>query len=84
MKVLKSHRDSYFLKWNTEDYIKGNISQVATFDYVSIKLMQRGDVTQESKQWLKKNHKGAFFNGEFSCQGGFFHVFEKFEKSVYW
>ena len=55
MKVLKSLRDSYFLKWNTEDYIKGNLSHVATFDYVSIKLMQRGDVTQESKQWLKKN-----------------------------
>ena len=56
MKVLKSHRDPYFLRWNQEDWaIWGRPSSLATFDYVSIEIMQRGDVTQESEQWLKKN-----------------------------
>ena len=50
MKVLKSHRDPYFLRWNQEDWaIWGRPSSLATFDYVSIEIMQRGDVTQESE-----------------------------------
>ena len=44
MKVLKSHRDSYFLQWQKEDYIiYGGNSSRARFDYVSIESMQRGD-----------------------------------------
>jgi len=61
MKVLKSHRDSYFLRWNKDDYARmGCPSKVAAFDYVSIKLMQRGDVTEESQAWLKRNAKQNF------------------------
>ena len=61
MKVLKSHRDEHFLKWNRADIIHfGYLSPVARFEYVSIKSMQRGDVTQESEAWLKKNVKQNF------------------------
>ena len=61
MKVLKSHRDAHFLKWNKEDVIRfGYLSPVARFEYVSIKSMQRGDVTQESEAWLKKNKEQNF------------------------
>ena len=61
MKVLKSHRDEHFLKWNRADIIHfGYLSPVARFEYVPIKSMQRGDVTQESEAWLKKNVKQNF------------------------
>ena len=61
MKVLKSHRDEHFLQWNRDDYGRmGHLSHNAKFDYVPIKSMQRGDVTQESKAWLKKTHPQNF------------------------
>ena len=61
MKVLKSYRDEHFLKWNRADIIRfGYLSPVARFEYVPIKSMQRGDVTQESEVWLKKNSKQNF------------------------
>ena len=61
MKVLKSHRDNHFLKWNRDDFSRlGHLSLQTRFDYVSIKSMQRGDVTQESEAWLKKNKKQNF------------------------
>ena len=57
MKVLKSHRDSYFLQWQKEDYIiYGGPSSRARFDYVSIESMQRGDgtpTTDENYNLLK-------------------------------
>ena len=57
MKVLKSHRDSYFLQWQKEDYIiYGGNSSRARFDYVSIESMQRGDgtpTTDENYNLLK-------------------------------
>ena len=61
MKVLKSHRDEHFLQWNRDDYGRmGHLSSNARFEYVSIKSMQRGDVTQESEAWLKKTHPQNF------------------------
>ena len=63
MKVLKSHRDEHFLRWNRDDFIRfGYLSPVARFEYVSIKSMQRGDVTQESEAWLKKNKEQNITN----------------------
>jgi len=56
MKILKSHRDHYFLRWNEDDLVQwGRLSNTSFFDYVSVDQMQRGDVTQESEKWLKKN-----------------------------
>ena len=56
MKILKSHRDPYFLRWNYEDLMEWErLSNISRFNYVSVDEMQRGDVTQASEQWLKKN-----------------------------
>ena len=56
MKILKSHRDHYFLRWNEDDLVQwGQLSNTSSFDYVAVDQMQRGDVTQESEKWLKKN-----------------------------
>ena len=61
MKILKSHRDEHFLQWNRNDFTRlGHLSSIARFEYVPIKSMQRGDVTQESEAWLKKNVKQNF------------------------
>jgi len=58
VKVLKSHRDGYFHQWNEEDWASAEeVSTVATFGYVSIKQMQRGDVTVQSQSWLKEHEK---------------------------
>ena len=58
MKVLKSHRDVYFKNWKPSDWMKSqNPEAIASFDYVSIKKMQRADITPESQSWLKKNAK---------------------------
>ena len=58
MKVLKSHRDEHFLRWNRDDYIRfGYLSSVARFEYLSVKKMQRGDATHESETWLRMNKK---------------------------
>ena len=58
MKVLKSHRDLEFSKWNDYDFGRlGHLSTIARFEYVSIKNMQRGDTTRDSQLWLKKNAK---------------------------
>ena len=56
MKILKSHRDHYFLRWNEDDLVQwGRLSNTSFFDYVSVDQMQRGDVTPASEKWLKKN-----------------------------
>jgi len=56
MKVLTSHRDSHFQKWNVDDWSRAaELSSVARFDYVPVKMMQRGDITPESQEWLRKN-----------------------------
>ena len=58
MKVLKSHRDEHFLRWNRDDFIRfGYLSSVARFEYLSVKKMQRGDATHESETWLSMNKK---------------------------
>ena len=56
MKVLKSHRDEHFLRWNRDDFIRfGYLSSVARFEHLSVKKMQRGDVTVESQHWLEEH-----------------------------
>ena len=56
MKVLKSHRDHYFIRWNMDDWAhEENLSKLTRFDYVPIELMQRGDITPESQAWLYQN-----------------------------
>ena len=58
MKVLKSHRDDYFLRWNQDDFIRlGDLSSAAKFGYMPVKDMQRGDTTHESETWLRMNKK---------------------------
>ena len=58
MKVLKSHRDEYFLRWNQDDFIRlGDLSSAAKFGYIPVKDMQRGDTTHESETWLRMNKK---------------------------
>ena len=55
MKVLRSHRDKYFLPWREDVWIQQRDAVIATFDYVSVKSMQRGDTTPLSKEWLRNN-----------------------------
>ena len=56
MKILTSLRDSHFQKWNVDDWSRtAELSSVARFDYVPVKMMQRGDITPASQEWLRKN-----------------------------
>jgi len=57
VKVLKSHRDKYFLPWKEEAWVRQRESAIASFDYVSVKSMQRGDTTPESQKWLSRNQE---------------------------
>ena len=57
MKVLKSHRDSLFQRWRDDAWVRQRESVIASFGYVSVKRMQRGDTTPESQEWLDKNQK---------------------------
>ena len=56
-KILHSHRDKYFLPWQEDAWINQRDAVIATFEYVSVKSMQRGDITPESKEWLSKNQE---------------------------
>ena len=56
MKVLTSHRDEIFKKWVVDFVVEmGKKPTQFYFDYIDIRLMQRGDTTPESQAWLKKN-----------------------------
>ena len=68
MKVLKSHRDSYFQQWNMEDWIDGQGVSHTRFDYVSVDKMQRGDVMVQSQDahLLKKLRESMPRDGMFS------------------
>ena len=58
MKVLKSHRDNYFMKWNYEDWLDGQgVPTHTRFDYVSVDKMQRGDTTIQSQDWLTEHRR---------------------------
>ena len=57
MKVLKSHRDSYFQKWNMEEWLDGQGVSQTRFDYISVDKMQRGDATIQSQDWLVEHRK---------------------------
>ena len=58
MKVLKSHRDSYFDQWNMEDWVDGQgVSTHTRFDYVSVDKMQRGDATIQSQDWRVEHRR---------------------------
>ena len=57
MKVLKSHRDSYFHQWNMEDWIEGKGVSHTRFDYVSVDKMQRGDATIQSQDWRVEHRR---------------------------
>ena len=58
MKVLKSHRDSYFDQWNMEDWVDGQgVSTHTRFDYVSVNKMQRGDATIQSQDWRVEHRR---------------------------
>ena len=57
MKVLKSHRDSYFQQWNMEDWIDGQGVSPTRFDYVSVDKMQRGDATIQSQDWRVEHRR---------------------------
>ena len=56
-KILHSQRDKYFLPWQEDAWINQRDAVIATFEYVSVKSMQRGDITPESKEWLSKNQE---------------------------
>ena len=68
MKVLKSHRDSYFHQWNVEDWIDGQGVSHTRFDYVSVDKIQRGDVMVQSQDahLLKKLRESMPRDGMFS------------------
>ena len=68
MKVLKSHRDSYFHQWNMEDWIDGQGVSHTRFDYVSVDKIQRGDVMVQSQDahLLKKLRESMPRDGMFS------------------
>ena len=68
MKVLKSHRDSYFHQWNMEDWIDGQGVSHTRFDYVSVDKVQRGDVMVQSQDahLLKKLRESMPRDGMFS------------------
>ena len=68
MKVLKSHRDSYFQQWNMEDWIDGQGVSHTLFDYVSVDKIQRGDVMVQSQDahLLKKLRESMPRDGMFS------------------
>ena len=53
MKILKSHRDSYFDQWNVEDWADGQGVSHTRFDYISVKNMQRGDGTVHNTDLLE-------------------------------
>ena len=57
MKVLKSHRDSYFQQWNMEDWIDGQEVSNTRFDYVSVNKMQRGDATTQATKWVTEDER---------------------------
>ena len=58
MKVLKSHRDSYFDQWNMEDWVDGQgVSTHTRFDYVSVDKMQRGDATTQATKWVTEDER---------------------------
>ena len=57
MKVLKSHRDSYFQQWNMEEWLDGQGVSQTRFDYISVDKMQRGDATIQSQDWLVEHRK---------------------------
>ena len=57
MKVLKSHRDSYFHQWNLDDWIDGQEVSNTRFDYVSVDKIQRGDATIQSQDWLVEHRR---------------------------
>ena len=68
MKVLKSHRDSYFHQWNLDDWIDGQEVSNTRFDYVSVDKIQRGDVMVQSQDahLLKKLRESMPRDGMFS------------------
>ena len=68
MKVLKSHRDSYFQQWNMEDWIDGQGVSHTLFDYISVDKIQRGDVMVQSQDahLLKKLRESMPRDGMFS------------------
>jgi len=68
VKVLKSHRDSYFHQWNMEDWIDGQGVSHTRFDYVSVDKIQRGDVMVQSQDahLLKKLRESMPRDGMFS------------------
>ena len=68
MKVLKSHRDSYFHQWNMEDWIDGQGVSHTRFDYVSVDKIQRGEVMVQSQDahLLKKLRESMPRDGMFS------------------
>ena len=54
MKVLTSHRDEIFKQWVVDFFVEmGKKPTQFYFDYIDIRLMQRGDTTPESQAWLK-------------------------------
>ena len=56
MKILTSHRDPHFQKWNLEDWARVDDSKSLTnFNYVPVQSMQRGDKTSASQAWLGNN-----------------------------
>ena len=61
MKALTSHRDEIFKKWVVDFLIEmGKKPTQFYFDYIDIRLMQRGDTTPESQASLKKNKNQRF------------------------
>ena len=61
MKALTSHRDEIFKKWVVDFLIEmGKKPTQFYFDYIDIRLMQRGDTTPESQAWLKENKNEVF------------------------
>ena len=52
MKILHSHRDTYFLRWIQEDLMQWErLSNIARFNYVSVDEMQRGDVNNQKNRF---------------------------------
>ena len=52
MKVLKSHRDPYFVQWVKDDLMEwGRLSNISRFNYVSVDEMQRGDVNNQKNRF---------------------------------
>ena len=58
VKILHSHRDNYFMKWNYEDWLDGQgVPTHTRFDYVSVDKMQRGDATTQATKWVTEDER---------------------------